>query len=81
MVAEPLQGGQAGDRDDRRLLEGEVRRPGRKLVLGSARVLGVMGGGAKVYFRERAFVRTDVRFTFDGDRQNVTFRAGVGFDF
>ena len=47
----------------------------------TTRVLGVMGGGAKVYFRERAFVRTDVRFTFDGDRQNVMFRAGVGFDF
>jgi hypothetical protein len=40
-----------------------------------------MGGGAKVYFRERAFVRTDLRFTFDRDHQNLMFRAGVGFDF
>jgi hypothetical protein len=47
----------------------------------STRARGVMGGGAKVYFRERAFVRTDLRFTFDRDHQNLMFRAGVGFDF
>jgi hypothetical protein len=47
----------------------------------TTRVGGAIGGGAKVYFRERAFVRTDVRLTFDADRQNVMFRAGVGFDF
>jgi hypothetical protein len=47
----------------------------------TTRLRGVMGGGAKVYFRERAFVRTDVRVTFDSDHQNVMFRAGIGFDF
>lgn len=41
----------------------------------------VVGGGAKVYFRERAFVRTDARVTVARDRVNVMFRGGVGFDF
>jgi hypothetical protein len=39
----PLQGGQAGDGDHGRLFEGEVRRPGRQLVLAGA---GVLGEGA-----------------------------------
>jgi hypothetical protein len=42
---------------------------------------GVIGGGAKAYFSERAFVRTDVRLTFDQQRLNLAFRGGVGFDF
>jgi hypothetical protein len=43
VVAQALQGGQAGDGDRRGLLEGEVRRLGRELVLRSA---GVLGEGA-----------------------------------
>ena len=46
-----------------------------------ARASAVIGGGAKLYFRERAFVRSDVRLTFGRDRQNLAFRAGVGLDF
>jgi hypothetical protein len=45
------------------------------------RVRGVFGGGAKLYFTERAFVRTDGRLTWSPDRQTLTFRAGVGLDF
>jgi hypothetical protein len=41
----------------------------------------VVGGGAKVYFSDRGFVRTDARLTVAGDRQNLMFRGGVGFDF
>ena len=41
----------------------------------------LLGGGAKLYFREHAFVRTDGRLTFDGDRQYLSFRFGVGLDF
>ena len=44
-------------------------------------VRGVFGGGAKLYFTERAFVRTDGRLTWSPDRQSLTFRAGVGIDF
>ena len=42
---------------------------------------GVFGGGAKLYFTERAFVRTDGRLTWSPDRQTLTFRAGIGIDF
>ena len=44
-------------------------------------VRGVFGGGAKLYFTERAFVRTDGRLTWSMDRQSLTFRAGIGIDF
>jgi hypothetical protein len=44
-------------------------------------VRGVFGGGAKLYFTERAFVRTDGRLTWSVDRQSLTFRAGIGIDF
>jgi len=44
-------------------------------------VRGVFGGGAKLYFTERAFVRTDGRLTWSADRQSLAFRAGVGIDF
>ena len=47
----------------------------------NTRASAVVGGGAKLYFRERAFVRSDVRLTFDRDRQNLAFRAGVGLEF
>ncbi len=40
VVAQALQGGQAGDGDRRRLLEGEVRGPVRELLLPSERILG-----------------------------------------
>ena len=33
------------------------------------RASAVIGGGAKLYFRERAFVRSDVRLTFGRDRR------------
>lgn len=45
------------------------------------RASAVVGGGAKVYFSERAFVRTDTRLAVARDRLNVMFRGGVGFDF
>ena len=41
----------------------------------------VVGGGAKLYFTERAFVRTDGRFTWGPDRQHLALRAGIGIDF
>lgn len=44
-------------------------------------VRSAIGGGAKVYFRERAFVRTDARLTFAAGRENLQFRVGVGLDF
>jgi hypothetical protein len=44
-------------------------------------VRGIFGGGAKLYFTERAFVRSDGRLTWSGDRQSLTFRAGLGIDF
>jgi hypothetical protein len=42
---------------------------------------GVLGGGAKVYFNQRAFVRTDGRWSFDRTRQNIALRIGVGLDY
>jgi hypothetical protein len=47
----------------------------------TARASAAVGGGAKVYFSERGFIRTDARLTLARDRQNVMFRGGVGFDF
>jgi hypothetical protein len=44
-------------------------------------VRGVFGGGAKLYFTERAFVRSDARFTWGADRQHLVLRAGIGIDF
>ena len=45
-------------------------------------VRGVFGGGgAKLYFTEKAFVRTDGRLTWSMDCQSLTFRAGIGIDF
>jgi hypothetical protein len=41
----------------------------------------VIGGGAKLYFNQRAFVRTDARVTLGSGYQNLAVRAGVGFDF
>jgi hypothetical protein len=42
---------------------------------------GIFGGGAKLYFTERAFVRTEGRLTWSANRQSLTFRAGIGIDF
>jgi hypothetical protein len=44
-------------------------------------VRALLGGGAKVYFTPRGFVRTDARWTFDANRHNVAMRIGVGLDF
>ena len=44
-------------------------------------VRGVFGGGAKLYFTERAFMRSDLRLTWGPDRQHLAFRAGIGIDF
>jgi hypothetical protein len=44
-------------------------------------VSGVFGAGAKLYFTERAFVRTDGRLSWSTDRQHATLRAGIGIDF
>ena len=45
------------------------------------RTRAVVGGGAKVYVSERAFVRTDGRFIFDRERQDIVGRIGFGVDF
>lgn len=47
----------------------------------TTRAGAVVAGGAKVYFRERAFVRTEARLSVAPSRLNVTLRGGVGFDF
>ena len=44
-------------------------------------VRGLVGAGAKVYFTERGFVRTDARWTFDRTRRNLAVRVGLGIDF
>ena len=41
----------------------------------------VIGGGAKVYFSPRAFVRADARISIGAAPQSVAFRAGLGLDF
>ncbi len=41
----------------------------------------VVGGGAKLYVSERAFVRTDARWSLWRDRHNIAMRAGFGIDF
>lgn len=45
------------------------------------RIRPVVAGGAKLYFRERAFVRTESRLTLDRGRPNLALRLGVGLDF
>ena len=45
------------------------------------RVRAVLGGGAKIYVSERAFVRTDGRFIVGRDRQHIVGRIGFGVDF
>ena len=47
----------------------------------SRKLRAVLGGGAKVYFNERGFVRSDARWSFDRDRHNLALRVGVGIDF
>jgi hypothetical protein len=44
-------------------------------------VRAVLGGGAKLYFNPRAFVRTDGRWSFDRSRHNIALRVGLGIDF
>jgi len=42
----------------------------------------LFGGGFKFYVTERAFIRTDVRFAFDGPGlASTTWRSGIGVDF
>jgi hypothetical protein len=41
----------------------------------------LVAAGAKLYFTERAFVRTEMRVAWTRSRQAVVFRAGIGFDF
>jgi hypothetical protein len=45
------------------------------------RLRGLLGAGAKVYMTERAFVRTDARWSFDRQRHNLAVRIGAGVDF
>lgn len=52
---------------------------GRTSTRTTARAL--LGGGVKLYISERAFVRTEGRFTAGERGQHVAFRAGVGIDF
>jgi hypothetical protein len=42
---------------------------------------GVLGGGAKVYFTQRLFIRSDGRWTFGRQRHNLALRLGAGVDF
>ena len=44
-------------------------------------VRALLGGGAKVYWTPKAFVRSDARWTFDRERHNIALRLGVGVDF
>jgi hypothetical protein len=67
---------------------GDPRGSPERLVAGSRteesttwRARPVVGGGAKLYFRERAFVRTDARLSVDRRRLNLAVRLGVGVDF
>jgi hypothetical protein len=66
---------------------GDPRRPAVPITDGyteqrtTTHLRGVVGGGAKVYFTERAFVRTDGRVAWGRDRQTLVLRAGVGIDF
>jgi hypothetical protein len=41
----------------------------------------LLGGGAKLYVNERAFIRADGRVSLGADAHNVALRIGVGFDF
>jgi hypothetical protein len=41
----------------------------------------VLGGGTKLYFAPRVFVRTEGRWSFDRERHNLAFRLGLGMDF
>jgi hypothetical protein len=43
-------------------------------------IRGVIGGGAKLYVSERAFFRTDSRWTFGRDRHHWAARIGFGVD-
>ena len=47
----------------------------------SVRVQPVIGGGVKAYMTPRTFLRADGRASFDGVRQSLAFRAGIGVDF
>ncbi len=42
---------------------------------------GLIGGGAKLYVHERAFVRADGRLSLGANTHSVAFRIGVGVDF
>jgi opacity protein-like surface antigen len=44
-------------------------------------VRAIVGGGAKLYVSEAAFVRTDGRWSFDPEQHNLAFRLGFGVDF
>lgn len=57
-----------------------VVQPGVRVSTVS-RARAVLGGGAKFYMTQRAFVRTEGLATFDDERQNVAFRIGAGIDF
>ena len=59
-----------------RLVEERIDGPATSRV-----VRGLIGGGAKVYFSERAFVRPDARWSSDGRQHHFAFRIGLGVDF
>jgi hypothetical protein len=44
-------------------------------------IRGVLGGGAKVYMTQKAFVRPEARWHAGRDRHHLAFRLGVGIDF
>ena len=47
----------------------------------SSALRGVLGGGAKFYVTEKAFLRTDGRWSFGRDRHTLAGRIGFGIDF
>jgi hypothetical protein len=60
----------------RRIVEERIEGPTTNRSLRA-----VLGGGAKLYVTPRTFVRTDGRWSFDRERQNVVARIGFGVDF
>ena len=69
---------------------GDPRLPGNQILIApesregpttTTATRGLIGGGAKFYVTERAFIRAEGRLTVGAKQQSVAFRAGIGMDF
>lgn len=69
---------------------GDLRAPVSRLVIAPESrsgpettlvVRGVVGGGAKLYVAERAFIRPDAQISLGTGKQHIAFRIGAGIDF